>query len=359
MLGSTTNPQIESLTNQLSLLVNGLSKVFYAGGDGSSAVEVALKLSLHSRRLNKQSHKTKFISLSNGYHGDTSGAMSVSNNKTINNDSYKSMLFDCYNIQNIPYVTGIQDPKWSNCEDEWLLIETELKKMSQFTNAIILEPIVQGAGNMKIYSKDFLQRLAKWAQDNDIYLIADEIMTGIGRTGKMFAFQHADIIPDFVCIGKGITSGSLPLSMVLVNDKVYGTFHNGDHQDEAFLHSHTYAGNTLGATVASTTLSIIKEHNILTYVNTVLNPYLLNSFENVSKKTGMISNIRSIGAIVAGEVDTKNIHDFSTRFASQAGKLGALLRPLGNTIYWLPPLNTNLDTISELEKITCSTLYKL
>ena len=359
MLGSTTNPQIESLTYQLGLLTNGLSKVFYAGGDGSSAVEVALKLSLHSRKLKKQKHKTKFISLSNGYHGDTSGAMSVSNNKTIDNTPYKEMLFDCYNIQNIPYVTGSEDPKWSNCKDEWSLIETELNIRSKSTNAIILEPIVQGAGNMKIYSRDFLHRLSKWCQKNDIYLIADEIMTGIGRTGKMFAFQHANITPDFVCIGKGITSGSLPLSMVLVNDNVYEIFYNSDSKDTAFLHSHTYAGNTLASRAASTTLSIIKKQNILTYVNTILHPYLLESFKSVAKKTGMISNIRSIGAIVAGDVDTKKSYEFSTKFARESGKLGALLRPLGNTIYWLPPLNTNLDTISKLEKITYSTLYKI
>ena len=355
MLSSTTNETIELLSKKLTSLYDGLDKIFYAGGDGSSAVEVSLKLSLHARKILGEEHKNSFISLSNSYHGDTCGAMSVSNNETINNTPYNEIMFNCYHINNIPYVSGSNDPLWSNCDEYWSKIEPELNKRAYSTNAIILEPIVQGAGNMKIYSKDFLKRLSGWAKKNDIFIIADEIMTGIGRTGKMFACQHANIFPDFLCIGKGITSGALPMSMVLTNKKIYDVFYN----DKSFLHSHTFAGNTLAAAAASAVIDIMNKDNIVSYVNNIMGPYLYEKFSEIANDLGFISNIRSIGGIVAGDIEVKDQKNFSNRLSFEAQKRGALLRPLGNTIYWLPPLNCELQTISDLAKITHESLVNV
>jgi len=155
-----------------------------------------MKMSLHSRYINSDAKRNRFITLKNSYHGETIGALSVSDIGLYKNP-YSSILFKPYVIDKIPYVQSIHDPLWDNCSEEWDKLEKSLEKYIDSSTALIVEPIVQGAGGMKIYSKDFLNRLATWAKKHDIHLIADEIMTGIGRTGKMLACEHAGIQPDF------------------------------------------------------------------------------------------------------------------------------------------------------------------
>jgi adenosylmethionine-8-amino-7-oxononanoate aminotransferase len=197
ILANTTNQTIINLSKKLAGLTPDLNKIFYAG-DGSCAVEIALKMSLHTRHLQGKTKKTTFISLENSYHGETLGALSVSDVGLYRNP-YKALLFDTTFIASIPYVSGIQDPLWSDCTSYWQDIEKNLEKYCETTCAFIIEPIVQGAGGMKIYSQDFLKKLRQWTYHHDIHLIADECMTGIGRTGKMLACEHAGITPDFLC----------------------------------------------------------------------------------------------------------------------------------------------------------------
>ncbi len=353
---NTTNEVIVDLSEKLAQIVPPLNKVFYAG-DGSSSVEIAMKISLQSRHITKEINRTHFIGLENGYHGDTTGAMSVSD-VGIFKDPYKSILFETTLIKGIPYVSGKNDPLWKDCSSHWQKIKKQLEPLSKKTTALILEPIVQGAGGIKVYSPDFIRRLRKWTEENNIHLIADEIMTGIGRTGKMLACEHAGVIPDLACVSKGLTSGWLPFSAVLIHENIYNLFYDDYKLGKNFLHSHTYSGNVLGARLALETLRIIEEEKILDRVET-LEKILLQNMIQVSEITGKLTNIRNLGGIVAADIVGNQSERLGFKLFKIASELGALLRPIENTIYWLPPLNIEENTLEELKEITVSSLKKL
>jgi len=350
ILANTTNETIVELSELLAGLLPGLSKSLFAS-DGSCAVEMALKMSLHSRQITGEPQRSKFISLSNSYHGETAGAMSVSD-LGIYKAPYSHMLFDAHFITDIPYVRGINDPLWSDCSSVWPAIEQQLLAVANQATAIIVEPIVQAAAGMKCYSQDFLKRLAQFAKKHNIHLIADEIMTGFGRTGKMLACEHANIIPDFLCIAKGLTSGWLPLSCLVTTDKIYDLFYDHYGTGKDFLHSHTQTGNALAASVAIATIKILKEERIPARAE-ILHETMRANLQHIADKTGKLTNIRGIGAIVAADLICDDSQSrLGYQVYQQAVKRGALLRPLGNTIYWLPPLNISLDTLTELSQIT-------
>ena len=259
ILANTTNETIVTLSEKLSRLSPALNKVFYAS-DGSCAVEIAMKMSLHARHNQHDHQRQLFVALENAYHGETMGALSVSD-VGLYRKPYLSSLLDVTFIHSVPYVTGESDPLWGDCELGWRHIEKQLTPISHKITAIIVEPIVQGAGGMKIYSQDFLRRLRVWTAQHDVHLIADEIMTGIGRTGKMLACEHADIEPDFICLSKGLTSGWLPFSAVLTSDEIYQLFYADSEAGKSFLHSHTYSGNVLAASIAGEVLTIMEEND--------------------------------------------------------------------------------------------------
>lgn len=355
IFANTTYPSIIQLSQKLSNLMPGLTKVFYAG-DGSSAVEIALKMSIHSRLLSGETKKTKFVSLKNAYHGETSGAMSVSD-LGLYRKPYQPLLFDTILIEPA-YVHSSQDPVWDDASDAWAKCENILNPIHDTITAIIVEPIVQGAAGMQIYSKDFLYKLACFAKNKNIHLIADEIMTGIGRTGKMLATEYADIVPDFLCIGKGLTAGWLAFSAVLTNNAIYQYFYDDYEKGTAFLHSHTYSGNALGVSLALAALSVFEEENLserANYLQTKMRTY----FEAIAEETGLFKNIRGIGGIIAAD-----LHLSGNKSSVRAGyhlyktaiECGALLRPLGNTCYWMPPLNIREKTLASLYQITLQAL---
>ncbi|MBS0272037.1 MAG: adenosylmethionine--8-amino-7-oxononanoate transaminase [Proteobacteria bacterium] len=347
---TSTNQILVDLSALLVSLVPGMGKVFYAS-DGSSAVEISLKMSLHSRLNQGNQTKIKFLSLANGYHGETCGALSITHTGKFKK-AYHPMLFDCLAIEGIPYTNTPNNDLWHSCQDHWLKIQDFLQKHHHEITAIIVEPIVQGAGNMKIYSQDFLRRLRTWTTEHDIHLIADEIMTGIGRTGKMFACEHANITPDFMCLSKGLTSGWLPFSCVLTTNDIYNCFYDKIGQDEVFYHSHTHSGNVLGACLALETLKIMTEDFDWSELNEKAT-YLLNSMHDIADESKVLSNVRGIGMIAAADI---NQEAFSLERMNEmihiAFQNGALLRPLGKTVYWLPPLNIENKTIDELKEIT-------
>jgi len=354
ILANTTHELIVNLSEELATLMPKLSKVFYAG-DGSCAIEIAMKMSLHSRYINGDVKRNRFITLKDSYHGETIGALSVSD-IGLYKKPYNTMLFQPHIIDMIPYVHSIYDPLWNDCSEKWDMLEKSLETYIDSTTALIVEPIVQGAGGMKIYSKDFLNRLAKWANKHNIHLIADEIMTGIGRTGKMLACQHAEIIPDFICLAKGLTSGWMPFSAVLTTDDIYNKFYDDFSSGKAFLHSHTYSGNALGVAVALETLNIIKEERLHTRD---INQIMLKNMYEIKDKTGRLKNVRGIGGIVAADLITNNKTPRLGYLIYQAAiKAGILLRPLGNTIYWLPPLNITDKEIEELKNKTMQVLLE-
>ena len=347
ILANTTNATIEQLTQTLCK-ISHTDKALFAS-DGSCAVEIAMKMSIHARIIKGQSNKMHFAALQNGYHGETCATLSVSD-LGLYKKAYQSLLFNCTFLKDIPYVTGIDDPLWHDSQDAWAKSQIQLESIKDRLNAVIIEPLIQGAGGMLIYSKDYLKRLATWCKDNDVYLIADEIMTGIGRTGKMLACEHADITPDFICLSKGITSGMLPLSICLTHDDIYALFYDDYDTQKAFMHSHTHSGNTLASAVALATLQLIEREQVLDYINNTLSPTMHNTMLEIAQSTQKLHNVRALGGVVAADLKSTEPRA-GYKLYQKAVELGALMRPLGNTIYWLPPLNTDTKTINKLGEI--------
>lgn len=352
IFANTTNEVILELSERLVQMTQTMGKVFYAS-EGSSAVEIAIKMSLHARKNTGELKRTQVMNLQNSYHGETGIALAVSD-VGLYRKPYEDILPHSITLKHIPYVYSKLDPLWEDCSAIWPSIVSQLEQCASSLSAIIIEPIVQGAGGMLLYSKDFLKRLRSWTSENNVHLIADEIMTGLGRTGLPFAFQHANIEPDFICIAKGLTGGWLPMSAVLTTDTIYNLFYADFSTGKAFLHSHTHSGNVLTAAVALECLKILKEEDIYAQVN-IMESYLYTAMQEVASNTRRLTNIRHIGAMVAADLvltKEQQAQRYGYKVFKKAVELGALLRPLGNTIYWLPPLNTSSQVLRKLTAIT-------
>ncbi len=350
ILANTTNDTIVELAERLTALNPSLNKVLFAS-DGSCAIEMAVKLSLHSRIIQGDKQRTHFMALANDYHGETGIALALSD-LGIYRDPYRALLPEVSFLQHIPYVQTSADPQWHDCSAIWPTLEEQLNQHATTLSAIVVEPILQGAGGMRIYSQDLLRRLRAWTTAHNVHLIADEILTGLGRTGTALACEHAGITPDFMCLGKGLTAGYLPMSACLTTDAIYALFYGDYQQGNSFLHSHTHAGNALAAAVANATLDILAKENIYDRVQT-LQPQLLHAMQSVAARTGRLVNVRGIGGMVAADLITDDPQQrLGFAVYQRATELGALLRPLGNTLYWLPPLTIEADTLAQLRDIT-------
>jgi adenosylmethionine-8-amino-7-oxononanoate aminotransferase len=345
---NTTHPNLVEFGEALAQLTKK-QHVFFAS-DGASAVEIALKLCIHANQIRGFSQKNQFVALKNGYHGETLGTMGVSD-LGMYKAPYLAYGVPCHFIEHIPYVSDKNDPLWVNCEAHWQVVEKELNAISDSVCAIILEPIIQGAGGMLCYSADFLRRLAAWAKSNNIYLIADEIMTGLGRTGEWLACDHAGIEPDLICLSKGLTSGSIPLSCVMIDNSLFELFYDDYRSGKSFLHSHTYSGNALAVSAALATIKVMHEEQINQQAQ-ALGEYMLQCMHEIAPLSGKLTQVRGIGAIVAADLEPEAHQRIGNKVYQEALKLGALIRPIGNTLYWLPPLNTNRNIIGKLAEIT-------
>lgn len=352
ILANTTHELVVELSEELSRLLPSLNKVMYAS-DGACAIEIALKMALHAKKLQGQAHKTTFLALENSYHGDTCLALSVSDLGRFR-EAYEPILNKAYFLRGIPYVHSKQDALWSDCSAYWPELEKQLESFKDDLCAIIVEPLLQGSAGMLIYSQDFLRRIRQWAKENDIYFIADEVFTGIGRTGLPLACQHAAITPDFLCLGKSLTAGFLPLSAVVTSTEIYNLFYDDYEMGKTFIHSHTHSGNALALTSALTTLKIMEDEKIYPII-IELEKELYPQMQCVMNETNQLRNLRYIGSVVAADLIIP-AHLQSRRVAHEiyqhAMHLGALLRPLGNTLYWAPPYTTSHDTLTELRDIT-------
>ncbi|OZA29862.1 MAG: adenosylmethionine--8-amino-7-oxononanoate transaminase, partial [Polynucleobacter sp. 17-46-58] len=257
MLAGFTHPPVVELSEKLSALTQGhLGHVFYAS-DGASAVEIALKMSHHYWRLHDQPQKKKFICLENGYHGETLGALAVTD-VAIFREAYGSLLQDVFTV---PSPDSRKAQASESAED---VAKQSAKKLEQLLEAehqniaaLIIEPLVQCAGQMAMYSPEYLKLARALCDRFDVHLIADEIAVGCGRSGKFFACEHAAIWPDFLTLSKGISGGYLPLSLSMTTDKIYRAFY-GDKIQQGFLHSHSYTGNPLACAAALACLEIFE-----------------------------------------------------------------------------------------------------
>jgi len=355
ILANTVNRTITELSERLSTLLPGRWHVFY-GGDGSTAVEIALKMALHAMKIRGETKRTRLMALENGYHGETALALAVSD-LGLYKEPYRELAADYPMVKGLPYCSGPDDPLFNDCGAVWPSIEHQLECEKETLCALIVEPVVQGAGGMRIYSADLLRRLRDWTEKNGIYLIADEIMTGFYRTGKRLACDHAGIAPDLVCLSKGLTAGWAAMSAVVMNGDIYDLFYAERGTGRDFLHSNTYAGNALAAAAALEAQKIYEDERIAERV-TETAPLLRRLLQEVAEETGMLVNVRGIGMIAAADINPEFTKAPRTgyRVYRRTVELGALLRPLGDTIYWLPPLTITHEIISELKEITVNAL---
>lgn len=353
---NTTNETLVDLSEQLAGLCPPLNKVFY-GGDGSTAVEIALKMALHAQSIRGREQRTRFLALENGYHGESGLALAVSD-LGIYRRPYAAVLPEPAILNGMPYVTGPEDPLWNDCGAVWPTLERELDRHRETAAALILEPVLQGAGGMRVYSPDLLRRLRAWTQQHDILLIADEILTGFWRTGEALAIHHAGIVPDLLCLSKGLTAGWMPFSATLVHPDLYDLFYADYGTGRDFLHSNTYSGNALGAAVAREALSIYAEPGFGA-ATAAFSANLHAAWKQVVTATGALENVRMLGGMVAADLKLPEaLRDQRVGFGlfREAMAHGALLRPLGNTVYWLPPLNTPVADVDQLAEITAASI---
>jgi len=337
MLAGFTHEPVVELSERLSVLTGGsLGHCFY-GSDGASATEIALKMSFHYWRNSGRPGKTEFISLAGSYHGETLGALSVTD-VALFKDTYAPLL---------RHSAQVPSPDWRQAgpgvspRDHALAcaaaLERHLEQHHAQTAALIVEPLVQGATGMAMYDAEYLRQARELCNRYDVHLIADEIMTGFGRTGTFFAHEQAAIRPDFLCLSKGITGGYLPLSVVMTTDKVYQAFYD-EKVTRGFLHSHSYTGNALACRAALATLDIFEQDRVIESNRGKARH--MNAAAQALAAHPRVRDFRSIGMIWAFEVDAADA-TFSRRLFEAGLARELLLRPIsgnaGNTVYFMPP----------------------
>ncbi|TLD79885.1 adenosylmethionine--8-amino-7-oxononanoate transaminase [Helicobacter sp. MIT 11-5569] len=321
--GFTHKPIIDLSRRLLGLLDSKFSKCFYAD-NGSSAIEVALKMAFHASAL-KGEKKSKFLCLENAYHGETIGALSVGD-VGIYTEVYTPILLQTLKIK---------APSGEDIEESLAQLKQMLAQHKGEIAAFILEPLVQCAGNMNMYSPRFVQEATHLCQEAGVYVIFDEVAVGFGRTGSLFAYEQCNVVPDFLCLSKGITGGYLPLSVVVTSDAIYQLFYAPYYEHKAFLHSHSYTGNALACACANAVLDIFEKDDILNK-NRILSDTIWEQMQNL-KSFDFVQNLRYYGMIFAFDLVGFEGKRKGLEVFNKALKKGLLLRPLGNTIYLMPP----------------------
>ncbi len=342
LAGFTQEPIIKLSERLVKLTPKNLDKCFYAD-NGSSAVEVALKMSFHAHKNDgKSKNKTTFVSLKNSYHGETIGALSVGDVE-LYKDTYAPLLLQTLQTA-VPKDMSEEAARIAAKEFE-VLCQERADELS----ALILEPLVQGAGYMHMYHPLFLSLVRNTCTKYNVHLIADEVMVGFGRTGKLFACEHADMSPDFLVLSKGITGGYLPLSVVLTSNEIYAKFYCDYNEHKAFLHSHSYTGNTLACAAANATLDIfendeviVKNQQKIKYINEKLQKF--TNLKNVAsvRQQGMIAVVELKGYASQERIGLK-VHQYCL-------EKGVLIRPLGHIVYFMPPYiitNSEIDMMMD------------
>ncbi|WP_455375721.1 adenosylmethionine--8-amino-7-oxononanoate transaminase [Kaarinaea lacus] len=342
LAGFTHEPVIQLSERLVEITPAGLNKCFYAD-NGSSAVEVALKMSFHYWLNQGKTSKRTFVSLENSYHGETIGALSVGD-VALYKKTYQPLLMDAVTVPSPDsYLKETGETAQQFAQRQFEKLNALLESRAEQICAVILEPLVQCAGYMRMYDPIYLQKVREACDKYDVHLIADEIAVGFGRTGTMFACEHANISPDFMCLSKGLTGGYLPLSVVMTTDNIYSAFYDDYESMRAFLHSHSYTGNPLGCSAALATLDIFRNENIIEQ-NRHLSDVLASAIEPL-KNHPHVSDVRQCGMIAAVEMaknsGTREAYPWQERRGlrvyQHALKEGVLLRPLGDVIYFMPP----------------------
>jgi len=355
LLGLSSPPSVELAARLAEITPKGLSRVFYSDS-GSTAVEIALKVSFQFwGQSAEKNNKRRFIAFTGAYHGDTVGAMSVGEIGQYVK-KFRPLLFKAIRS---PYPYCYRCPLEMNpdgCGTACLgVFEKILERHSDEIAACVIEPLVQGAAGMITAPRGFLRGVRRLTKKFDVHLICDEVATGFGRTGRMFASEHENVRPDILCLAKGITGGYLPLAATLFTEEIYNAFLGAVTERRAFLHGHTYTGNPLACASALANLDIFEDEKVLEGVRKKARR--LRGLRRGFKKLAHVGDVRQKGLMAGVELvkDKKTKKGFSPalrvghRVCMDARAYGLIIRPLGDTIVLMPPLSI---TEAELEKMT-------
>lgn len=363
-LGLSHVPAIELSKKLVALAPKGLTKVFYSDS-GSAAVEVAVKMAYQYWRHKGRREKNTFLKLTNAYHGDTLGALSVGD-IALFHDIFAPLLFKTIRV-GAPYAyrdvfRGGEAAYAGYCAAK---VERLLKRHHRKICALIVEPLMQGAAGMLNQPRGYISLLRKLTKKYNVLMIADEVATGFGRTGRMFACDHERVSPDFLCLAKGITGGYLPLSATLTTDEIYGAF-LGDYEEfKAFFHGHTYSANPLACAAALANLEIFEKQGTLKKLQAKIN---VLSFE-LSKMRHLphVGDVRQVGFMVGIELvrnsETKEPYSLAEkkgfRVALAARERGVMIRPLGNVVVLMPPLSIKESELRMLCRVIYESIQKI
>ncbi|HUJ08683.1 MAG TPA: adenosylmethionine--8-amino-7-oxononanoate transaminase [Verrucomicrobiae bacterium] len=316
-LGLSNVPAIELAEKLIHLAprsgARALSRVFYAD-DGSTAMEVALKMALQYWQHKKQRKRTKFVAFADAYHGDTLGAVSIGGIDLFH-AAFKPLLFDVIRVNELSRLRDVMDDAVA---------------------AVVIEPMIQGAAGMKLWSRGLLRELRQMCDETGALLIADEVMTGFGRTGKMFACEHECVVPDLMAVAKGMTGGYLPLAATLTTEEVFNAFLGDYSEFKTFFHGHSYTGNQLGCVAALANLRVFEEERTLERLS-ALSAQLSTRLSPI-RILPHIADVRQIGFIAAVELGAYELTDrIGHKVCLEMRKRGVLTRPLGNVVPIMPP----------------------
>ena len=361
LAGFTHEPVLELSERLVRLLPAGLTRCFYAD-NGSAAVEVAVKMSFHYWQNRGRPRKRRFITLSNSYHGETLGALAVGDVE-LYKKVYQPLLMDVITVPSPDCHLREPGTDWeAHSRQMFAAMEQALAEHADEVAAVIVEPLVQCAGSMRMYHPVYLSLLRAACDRHGVLLIADEIAVGFGRSGTMFACEQAGIRPDFICLSKGLTGGYLPLSVVVTTEAVYQAFYDDYLQLNAFLHSHSYTGNPLACAAALATLAIFAEDDVIAR-NRGLAGRMTQAAAGLADHPH-VAEVRQTGMILAIETvkdkASNERYDWRERRGLRAYEYalsqGALLRPIGNVIYLMPPYVIEPDQIDWLAGIALGAL---
>ncbi len=357
LLGMTNPPAAELAKDLVEICPPGLRKVFYSG-DGASAVEVALKMAFQYWIHKGNPEKKSFLCLDNGYHGDTLGAVSVGG-IDIFHDTFSPLLFKTHRAPSYYCYRCPLGKTWPECEiacaDQ---LGEVLRENHSEIAAVILEPCVQAAGGMIVAPDGYLRKVREYCNEYDVLMIVDEVATGFGRTGKMFACEHDGVTPDMMVLGKGMTGGYLPLSATITTDEIYEEFLGEHEESKTFFHGHSYAGNPLSCAAAKGNLEAFRNNATLSLLPEKIE-FLeseLREFEGLSH----VGNVRNKGFMVGIELvrdrETAEPYEYSEnmgrKVADRALRHGVLIRPLGNVVVLMPPVGIPTEDLRKLLRAT-------
>lgn len=354
---------IELAEKLVQITPPNLSRCFYAD-NGSAAVEVALKMSFHYYQNQGQTKKTKFITLENSYHGETLGALAVGD-VALYKQTYAPLLMEVITAPSPDCYFCEAGESWTDYSTrQFEKLEKILQQRADEICAVIIEPLVQCAGSMRMYDPIYLKLLRAACDKYGVHLIADEIAVGFGRTGTLFACEQAQISPDFMCLSKGLTGGYLPLAAVLTTDKIYGAFYDDYTKLTAFLHSHSYTGNALACRAGLATLSIFENQNVIAQ-NQVLAKKMTQLSQRFLEHPN-VAQVRQTGMILAIELvknkQTREPFPWQERRGLQIHRYaltkGVLLRPLGNVVYFMPPYVITEEELTQLFEVAWQALVE-